>query len=240
MILSCPSCGARFRIDADSLGPNGRTVRCSKCKHTWQATPEMEPLDLSSEPAEGSPKELAEEAPTREVADELAEFRAARRRAMQESDLFDEPARRRRGPVLGWLLFFLVVAALLAGGWFGRDHIVAAVPQAADVYAMVGVPVSAPASGLELRDVTRSQRLVDGEARLVIEGRVVNSARTEREVPAIKATLYDADGNELATWTFAVEESLLEPGGAASFSTERVDPPENAREVSLTFNGPGQ
>lgn len=40
MILACPSCGASFRIDADKLGARGRTVRCSKCKHTWHATPD--------------------------------------------------------------------------------------------------------------------------------------------------------------------------------------------------------
>ena len=40
MILACPSCGASFRIDAGKLGAHGRTVRCSKCKHTWHASPD--------------------------------------------------------------------------------------------------------------------------------------------------------------------------------------------------------
>lgn len=38
MILGCPNCGARFRVDADAVGPAGRRVRCSRCRHQWSAT----------------------------------------------------------------------------------------------------------------------------------------------------------------------------------------------------------
>jgi predicted Zn finger-like uncharacterized protein len=42
MILSCPNCGKRFRIDADKLGLAGRKVRCASCGHTWHATPDQD------------------------------------------------------------------------------------------------------------------------------------------------------------------------------------------------------
>ncbi len=51
MILSCPSCGARFRTAAQTLGDSGRKVRCAKCKHVWRATPE----EAQAEPGEPSP-----------------------------------------------------------------------------------------------------------------------------------------------------------------------------------------
>jgi predicted Zn finger-like uncharacterized protein len=38
MIISCPSCGASFNIKPEALGPNGRSVKCSKCAHRWHAT----------------------------------------------------------------------------------------------------------------------------------------------------------------------------------------------------------
>ncbi len=47
MILKCPNCGARFRVPADALGPEGRQVRCSRCRHQWGATVG----DLAPEPA---------------------------------------------------------------------------------------------------------------------------------------------------------------------------------------------
>lgn len=182
-----------------------------------------------------------EDRPDSRVADELDAFRAARRRAIRdEYRSVQEPEPRRRRPVIGWMLFVLVVAGLVAGGWFGRDQIVAAVPQAADLYDMVGVPVDVASPALELRDVTRSQHLVDGRTRLLIEGRIVNTAASARDIPTIRATLYDATGNELAAWTFVAEEQRLEPGASAIFSTEREDPPADAREVSLTFDASEQ
>jgi predicted Zn finger-like uncharacterized protein len=38
MIITCPSCGASFNIKPEALGPNGRSVKCSKCAHRWHAT----------------------------------------------------------------------------------------------------------------------------------------------------------------------------------------------------------
>lgn len=56
MQLTCPSCGARYRIDATAWptepGPDGelvhrpRKVRCKLCRNVWAALPEEEPLEL--------------------------------------------------------------------------------------------------------------------------------------------------------------------------------------------------
>jgi len=42
MIITCPSCGASFNIKPEALGPNGRSVKCSKCAHRWHATADEE------------------------------------------------------------------------------------------------------------------------------------------------------------------------------------------------------
>ena len=42
MIISCPSCGASFNIKSEALGPNGRSVKCSKCAHRWHASADGE------------------------------------------------------------------------------------------------------------------------------------------------------------------------------------------------------
>jgi predicted Zn finger-like uncharacterized protein len=56
MQLTCPNCGARYRIDASDWptdpGPDGETVfrprraRCKVCRSVWAATPEEEVLEL--------------------------------------------------------------------------------------------------------------------------------------------------------------------------------------------------
>jgi predicted Zn finger-like uncharacterized protein len=40
MHLICPHCTTSYAINPVTLGTSGRTVRCSRCKETWQAHPE--------------------------------------------------------------------------------------------------------------------------------------------------------------------------------------------------------
>ena len=58
MIIACPSCGARFNLDAAKLLPAGRNVRCAKCAHRWRQMPEGDdgPLETAApEPAQPEP-----------------------------------------------------------------------------------------------------------------------------------------------------------------------------------------
>src|ERR1700710_324730 len=40
MHIICPHCTTSYAIDPATLGPAGRTVRCSRCKEVWLARPE--------------------------------------------------------------------------------------------------------------------------------------------------------------------------------------------------------
>lgn len=37
MLIVCPTCTTSYMIDAASLGPAGRTVRCARCRASWHA-----------------------------------------------------------------------------------------------------------------------------------------------------------------------------------------------------------
>jgi predicted Zn finger-like uncharacterized protein len=277
MILACPSCGASFRIDADKLGARGRTVRCSKCKHTWHASPEdgreaeatARPADqpASGEPSGGGPPPATGEGPepgnervlrTHAAPDTgaggasgdgrgdlrrsgVGEFesslRASRYRPY-ETPPEAEDRGARGGLVIGWLLLVLVVVGVLAGGWVFREQVVAQVPQAAQIYRLAGIEVPALGAGLELRDVTRTRRMVDGRSLLVIEGRVVNTTGQSRQLPPLEVTLFDAAGDQVARWRVRPEARRLQAGASARFETRREDPPETAREFALSFTAP--
>jgi predicted Zn finger-like uncharacterized protein len=40
MHIVCPHCTTSYAVDPASFGGTGRTVRCSRCKETWRATPD--------------------------------------------------------------------------------------------------------------------------------------------------------------------------------------------------------
>ncbi len=42
MLLTCPSCKARYLVADTVIGPSGRRVRCATCKEVWQQSPPVE------------------------------------------------------------------------------------------------------------------------------------------------------------------------------------------------------
>ncbi|MFD0934158.1 zinc-ribbon domain-containing protein, partial [Methylobacterium trifolii] len=39
MLIVCPTCASEYRIDAERVGMEGRSVRCAACRETWFITP---------------------------------------------------------------------------------------------------------------------------------------------------------------------------------------------------------
>lgn len=47
MIIACPVCASRFKIDADRIPAAGRPVRCGKCGHVWRVAADGEPIQAA-------------------------------------------------------------------------------------------------------------------------------------------------------------------------------------------------
>lgn len=65
MIITCPSCSARYVVDPVKIGSDGRTVKCAKCAHAW-AQPAPTPEEMAGTVAEPPAAEPAASAPPTE------------------------------------------------------------------------------------------------------------------------------------------------------------------------------
>jgi predicted Zn finger-like uncharacterized protein len=234
MHLTCPSCETKFLIDPDQIGPAGRRVRCGNCGHDWvQARPtESESEAASSESLESPSEEpgLAAE----EAVVEPPRPEPARRRSGPKPVRSTQPEPGGRRVAIGWMLFLVVVIALGAAAYFGRERIVAAVPAAGELYRMAGLDTKpAPGAGLELREVKSVRRMIDGDRVVVIEGVVANLTDQSRSVPELRASLTDSSGKRVDEWKFSAKQASLPPGGVTTFETSTKKAP---REGSLAID----
>ena len=230
MKLACPSCATAFVVETEQLGPGGRQVRCGSCGHSWHQTAEndVEEPATESPPPEAVPEAAPEAAPKASEAPVAApsEKREKRPRRRGPKPPRQKEARGGRASLLlGWILFLAVIGGLAAGLYFGRSQVLALVPAAAPLYQMVGLMPPPAGVPLELRDVKIARRLVEGEQVVVVEGMVSNATDEPQSVPLLRASLIDAKGNEVESWTFAASVTTLPPGGAAGFETIAKNPP---------------
>jgi predicted Zn finger-like uncharacterized protein len=211
MILTCPQCSTRYHVDVKSIGAPGRTVRCASCGNRWLAKP----------PAE---------------APQVVEFD----QAPPVTNLRLWPAAGATAPLrgsaslIGWLVGVLVIL-IVASAVIGRNEIVAAVPASASIYQALRLPITLQL-GLQFEEVV-SRRLEEGGiAVLVVEGAIVNVTDQERPVPPIRVTLLDGGGRRLQQELFQAQDARLDGGAKTTFSGRLVNPAEQARNFSVTFD----
>jgi predicted Zn finger-like uncharacterized protein len=95
MLIICPSCATSYDVDLASLSPNGRQVRCARCRTVWHAEPtHADKLILAAAalaPERDVPTNGTEGAVDR-AADELARARLEPFRRVADEQVATEPA----------------------------------------------------------------------------------------------------------------------------------------------------
>ncbi len=254
MILTCPECSTRFNARDDAIGPNGRTVRCSKCSATWFApapdvqltTPdEMALADMKEETVFSQPEETDVSGLEDKVEDAKASFGAAASSAAIAApaaaptadvlmrDKVDNEKRRARGRTIWliWLIPLLLISAAFIALFLGRQTIAERFPGTVPFYNALGINVST--TGLKIENPTVRTADINGETTLIIDGAVSNIGKKSQSLPMLILSLHSPDGDEVATWQVELEKSMLRPKERLEFTSEYPNPPLDS--VSLRY-----
>lgn len=242
MHLTCPSCSATFKVEPEALARTRQRVRCGRCGHVWRegaGAPEAAAPLGTPPPRRPAAEPDPYAAPPRGERGGQPDPRRrdARQGAAQGHAPYPSRPAKRGGSIFGWIVFLLVIAGLVFSAWHFRGHIVAEVPETAEIYRTLGIPVETAGEGLEISGVTSVRRTVGGERRMVVSGSVVNVSEEAREVPMLRAVVSNSEGDELLSWEFAAGSRSLEPGEVATFETSAANPPDDSA-LSVEFAGP--
>ena len=257
MIISCPECRGRFRIDPSALGTDGRTVRCGKCAHTWLQTPpppESAPIGdettgFAPAPAPTVSVEAVQVGGASDADSGTAEFDEAEDwhapAARDDEDVPVRSRRRSRAPaaaistrkwpaVVAWMCLILVVAGFGAGLYVFRDNVMNTWPDTASLYDQLDL--AQPGFGLVLAAPEARQTNIGGKFALVIEGRIENPTKRERMVPkTLRLQLLDKDQQELQVETFESPARRLLPEQSIPYKFELKDPAEKRDVLLISF-----
>lgn len=248
MILSCPSCQARYLVNPVQLGEAGRRVKCVRCHHVWYA---RQPPESVVSPTTTEPQTVAEPAP--EPAPDLTASRFDAPADPPRPGLSSDPyppvsgqlpstvvLRRSRVPAAFWTLLVLLVGAALVLGAVARGDVVRFYPPAIVVYEAIGLPVDPGvlANHPELQPELRIEGLAVSASEtgeLLVSGAIVNVADHARRLAPLQVTLLDGAGAALASHPLPLASDRLQPGETLDFDLVIADWPDGAVDASVAF-----
>lgn len=137
---------------------------------------------------------------------------------------------------MGSMALASAFVAVVAGTVLLADYIVDLWPPAKRLYAMVNLPISSPADGLEIRDIRARYEASPRGPRLIIEGDIVNVSSDVKAVPLLRVALHDEEQEILTDWVFAPTDVNMIPNEIVTFRTSRETPPVNATGAALGFS----
>ena len=255
MIIACPACATRYEVPERAVGPDGRTVRCAKCRHSWFVEPGGD-VELPADAAlgdedigPGSADEVLE--PPREGgahlgegADFASEVRGpdveqgAPEPVFPEEETVEEGStadaappvpRRSRWRLWAWAAVIIVVlggATAVAASYWGLPDWVP-VQRATLAASRPGLKLDFPADQQERR------QLPNGTEFFGASGTITNVDSEAQPVPPLLIVLRDSRDRIVFSWEVAPPRRRLAPGESITVNEAMTDVPRSARVAEI-------
>lgn len=208
MILTCPACGQSYFADDDSIGSDGRQVKCASCGHEWFARSEN--------------AEVGEAGLTRGAHERYLEAVRLRQRR-----------RSRTVAIAAWIVTATLFVGAVTSAMIWRNDVVRIWPQSATAFAAIGLDVNR--FGVEFENVERSRELRGTMPVLTVSADVRNVTRRAQPAPRVRVGLLDDFGREIAHIFADVTPATISAGDAGQFSAIIENPPVESFRLDLRF-----
>jgi predicted Zn finger-like uncharacterized protein len=130
-------------------------------------------------------------------------------------------------------LFGLIVAA----GLIYKKQIISAWVPASAIYELLGMPIEFQGKNLVIENLSaQSQRDVDGQNFLLVEGRVINLTSEIQDVPKLFGRLRSTNGVDGQGWEIEPSVTQLKPGESFTFQSDYSALPEGTGSVNVSFS----
>jgi predicted Zn finger-like uncharacterized protein len=221
MILSCPSCHARYLISANLFSAGPRQVRCARCTHSWEAElpPELDAVGPSPDSNLTMPPEVTPPIPAG------SNLPAIRKKPLPPGLL--------RKLAIGAMM--VALAAFLIVGVLERRLITQKWPSTDTIYDAIGLHIYHYGEGLSFVGVRSELRYDDGKMVLAVEGKVHNSSPNPQDIPNIAAAAMEMDSKTVQSWQIAAPAIRVASGEDVEFHSSIDAPKEAVAEINLSF-----
>ena len=244
MIVTCPSCDTKYELLRDILIPNGRRLRCVRCKHTWTERPPGDNEALDDEEDDDEDDDDDDEGDEDEEEDE------APKKKKRKKGLF--------GKILKSLMLIIFILIILIAILLNRGRILEFWPPSKALFELspieklykfplfkklydlpyvdVGNINSISSGGLYISPPIPNEQIIDSVSNLIIKGVVENQSSIRLQVPAtMQAVILDNSQKEIIVSEFpAPVDNLL---GGSKFDYEHVlqEVPEEISNIIIRF-----
>tara|TARA_Y100000590_G_scaffold459857_1_gene617945 strand:- start:3876 stop:4550 length:675 start_codon:yes stop_codon:yes gene_type:complete len=218
MIIVCPQCNTKYSLSVKALGLKGKRVKCSNCGNEWFQKKEIY--------KEESKKVIKEKIINKVHIDEKN----------VEKVLFSEKPKKKRYK----LLFISFISIIFLLFYLAKDNYKFFIKEFFSFIEAEKFLINKEENeftNLLINQIEKEISILNDDRKVIkIYGKISNTSNiNKKDVPKLKATLFDNKNNVLNFWTFSAEQGSLNPEESINFVTSFIYDDIEIDDIKIEF-----